>query len=471
MLKLSAQWRPKKTIEDLLTMFPHESMPLGHRRKIEAAVKNLKTATSTKPYDNFSNNKEPCRGNEEIGSLSKIQGKQVDKLRELNDKLGKAVAAQKEIEKFIPLPEPEGPYKTQICSICHVRGHKSDGNKDRSHCMKEPCTSWEYCGRRDKHKPENQQIIESERDQLRQELKNIRQQKKESASSINVQEYVHQIQELKDQVIEKDKTVKMVQDLYFMRSTEFTDEIETLKNEKSDLHSKLQSQDNSFLLSCLLYIPCEAAVENIPCTSINSSISSCDLYGNAVCGDTSTCRCRDNYYDDVEVQTCRQKINIDAPCSNTGSCKDPLSTCIQVTGRAYQCTCNSGYYNNAGTCSIKLESGVTCTRDNDATECVSNAMCKSVSSSLKCTCNTGYYDDNFDNHGGLCRAEIALGGICTVSGSAIECVPYSTCMSVGSDLKCQCSLGYYDNDVNPAAGTCVPELQSGVRCTRDNDAT
>ncbi|CAG2218183.1 unnamed protein product [Mytilus edulis] len=91
----------------------------------------------------------------------------------------------------------------------------------------------------------NQQIIESERDQLRQELKNIRQQKKESASSINVQEYVHQIQELKDQVIEKDKTVKMVQDLYFMRSTEFTDEIETLKNEKSDLHSKLQSQDNS----------------------------------------------------------------------------------------------------------------------------------------------------------------------------------------------------------------------------------
>ncbi|CAG2236247.1 unnamed protein product [Mytilus edulis] len=143
-----------ETKEDLLTMFPHESMPLGHRRKIEAAVKNLKTATSTKPCDNYSYNKEPSRGDEDKGSLPKIQEKQADKLKESNDKLGKAVAAQKEIEKFIPLPEPEGPYKTQTCSICHVRGHKSDGNKDRSHCMKEICTSWVYFGRRCKHKPE-----------------------------------------------------------------------------------------------------------------------------------------------------------------------------------------------------------------------------------------------------------------------------------------------------------------------------
>ncbi|XP_076078838.1 uncharacterized protein LOC143048854 [Mytilus galloprovincialis] len=119
----------------------------------------------------------------------------------------------------------------------------------------------------------------------------------------------------------------------------------------------------------------------------------------------------------------------------------------------------------------QLESGVTCTIDNDATECVSNAVCKTVNSSLKCTCNTGFYDDNFGNLGGQCKAEIELGGICTVSGSVDECVPFSTCMSVGSDLRCQCSTGYYDNDVNPAAGTCVPELQSGVTCARVNDAT
>lgn len=52
----------------------------------------------------------------------------------------------------------------------------------------------------------------------------------------------------------------------------------------------------------------------------------------------------------------------------------------------------------------ELESGVTCTIDNDATECVSNAVCKTVNSSLKCTCNTGFYDDNFGNPGGQCKA-------------------------------------------------------------------
>ncbi|CAC5420767.1 unnamed protein product [Mytilus coruscus] len=45
----------------------------------------------------------------------------------------------------------------------------------------------------------NQQIIESERDQFKQELEHICQQKEESASPINVQEYVNQIQELQDQ--------------------------------------------------------------------------------------------------------------------------------------------------------------------------------------------------------------------------------------------------------------------------------
>ncbi|CAG2247672.1 HERC4 [Mytilus edulis] len=55
---------------------------------------------SIKPCENYSNNKEPCRGDEEKGSLSKIQEKQAEKLKEINDKLGKALVAQKEIEKW-----------------------------------------------------------------------------------------------------------------------------------------------------------------------------------------------------------------------------------------------------------------------------------------------------------------------------------------------------------------------------------
>ncbi|CAG2228764.1 unnamed protein product [Mytilus edulis] len=94
--------------------------------------------------------------------------------------------------------------------------------------------------------------VKSERDQFKQELANISKHKEENASRINVQEYVNQIQELKDQVIEKDKTVKMVQDLYYIRSTEFTDEIQSLKNEKqalekekADLCSKVNFQADS----------------------------------------------------------------------------------------------------------------------------------------------------------------------------------------------------------------------------------
>ena len=64
----------------------------------------------------------------------------------------KEKAAQKAYEQYIPLPEPEGPYKLQTCSICHIRGHRASGNKDGSHCAKDQCTSWKICGRKDKHK-------------------------------------------------------------------------------------------------------------------------------------------------------------------------------------------------------------------------------------------------------------------------------------------------------------------------------
>ncbi|CAC5379294.1 unnamed protein product [Mytilus coruscus] len=50
------------------------------------------------------------------------------------------------------------------------------------------------------------QGIKFEKDQLEQDLENLRLQKEQSASPINVQEYVHQIQELQKQVKEKDKT-------------------------------------------------------------------------------------------------------------------------------------------------------------------------------------------------------------------------------------------------------------------------
>lgn len=56
----------------------------------------------------------------------------------------------------------------------------------------------------------------------------------------------------------------------------------------------------------------------------------------------------------------------------------------------------------------ELQSGVTCARVNDPTECVHKAECKSGGSGLICTCNTGYYDDNFSATGGQCAAGLYI---------------------------------------------------------------
>lgn len=42
-------------------------------------------------------------------------------------------------------------------------------------------------------------------------------------------------------------------------------------------------------------IPCEALVGNLACSA--STNSSCEEYDNTVCGDTTTCLCKDDYYD------------------------------------------------------------------------------------------------------------------------------------------------------------------------------
>jgi hypothetical protein len=47
------------------------------------------------------------------------------------------------------MPEQDGPFKIQTCPVCHIHG-----NRDRSHCDKEPCSSWTSCGRKESHKHE-----------------------------------------------------------------------------------------------------------------------------------------------------------------------------------------------------------------------------------------------------------------------------------------------------------------------------
>ncbi|CAG2224393.1 unnamed protein product [Mytilus edulis] len=98
----------------------------------------------------------------------------------------------------------------------------------------------------------NQQIIESERDQFKQELENLRQQKEESAPLIDVQEYEQQIQKLQHSLEEEKKCVKLVHELFALRCSEFSDEKQSLENKKqalekemADLCSKVNFQADS----------------------------------------------------------------------------------------------------------------------------------------------------------------------------------------------------------------------------------
>ena len=51
---------------------------------------------------------------------------------------------------------------------------------------------------------------------------------------------------------------------------------------------------------------------------------------------------------------CHLEIDVNKTCNSTGTanqCKDPMSTCIDVSG-THRCTCNDEYYNKNGTCTI-----------------------------------------------------------------------------------------------------------------------
>ena len=50
---------------------------------------------------------------------------------------------------ILELPH-SGKYKTIVCGNCHVLGHRSEGNKNNTNCLQEPCYSYIRCGQRKK---------------------------------------------------------------------------------------------------------------------------------------------------------------------------------------------------------------------------------------------------------------------------------------------------------------------------------
>ena len=117
--------------EDLDTMFFGETMPLGHRRKIETAVKNMKSAIDTGSHEHHLPIVEEKVQNVEMKpSLLKMKENKQEENFKLEAKLELALSRQKDMDKFVPtcMLEQDGPFKNQTCSVCHIRGHRADAH-------------------------------------------------------------------------------------------------------------------------------------------------------------------------------------------------------------------------------------------------------------------------------------------------------------------------------------------------------
>ncbi|XP_071153218.1 uncharacterized protein [Mytilus edulis] len=173
---------------DLDLIFCEPPLPLGRKRKIQMAIRNLKAATaiypesldqpststlSSKPVSDFDNNN---------NGMEKIRQKILCEIKEKESVRSDLMSRRRDMDILVVDPDPIGPYKTTRCGNCHLRGHKADGNRGNKPCSLSPCKDWRDCGQKDKHpefKKESKQIdreiktVDKEMDELKTELARI----------------------------------------------------------------------------------------------------------------------------------------------------------------------------------------------------------------------------------------------------------------------------------------------------------
>jgi hypothetical protein len=113
------------------------------------------------------------------------KNKEKDVITQIEDRESELYAVEAQLEEMNrPILEPlhSGKYKTIVCGNCHVRGHRSEGNKNNTNCLQEPCYSYIRCGQRKKHPEHFEEIrtltkrckqLKSDIDILRQDKQNL----------------------------------------------------------------------------------------------------------------------------------------------------------------------------------------------------------------------------------------------------------------------------------------------------------
>ena len=138
---------------DLVQMFKDKgvALPLGHRRKLEDALRNLKSAGDQSLPEKGS-------GNDTVTGFENIEkGKRALLTSKIEER--KELEVQKrELSKDVPMPVPVGNNKASTCSNCHIRGHREFNNRNQSACSNPPCSSWLKCGIKKRHREHGLQL-------------------------------------------------------------------------------------------------------------------------------------------------------------------------------------------------------------------------------------------------------------------------------------------------------------------------
>ena len=115
--KVCSTLRAMDSETDLVQMFKDKGvpLPLGHRRKIEEAVRNLKSAGDQSVLEKGSGDAERATGFENIEN-----GKRAFPTSKIEERK-RIELEKKELTKDVPTLAPVGNNKFSTCSNCHIR--------------------------------------------------------------------------------------------------------------------------------------------------------------------------------------------------------------------------------------------------------------------------------------------------------------------------------------------------------------
>ena len=135
-----------------------------------SVVLNSNDRRSVKETENVSNSKKP-RFDKEVNEDPFVPRTISDKEEKLVMRLSKLeadIAANADEMNCYMLPVQEPPSMgnmTSVCSNCHRKGHRADGNKGKRDCILSRCESYFSCGQKTKH-PEYGRMLTEKKKQL-----------------------------------------------------------------------------------------------------------------------------------------------------------------------------------------------------------------------------------------------------------------------------------------------------------------